>query len=83
MNLGSYSSYPLPTPVRTAFGVSTAQELADQLGATGELTPALAHEAEAAYNAYRAGDTDAAQTFLTSKLGLSDGVARSALAKLL
>jgi len=82
MNLGPYSSYPLPTPIRSAFGVSTAQELADQLGVTGELTPALAHEAESAYNAHRAGDPDAAFTFLTTKLGVSDEAARAALTKL-
>ncbi|MET0990499.1 MAG: hypothetical protein ABWY54_07625 [Glaciihabitans sp.] len=82
MKLGPYSTYPLPAPVRTAFGVSTAQELADQLGAQGELTPHLAREAETAYNAYRAGDIAAAHEFLTAKLGLTDAVASSALDKL-
>lgn len=82
MDLGPYASYRLPAAVRNAFGADTAQQLADQLGVQGTLTPGLATEAEAAYNAHRAGHPTAAHDFLTTRLGLSDDVARDVLSKL-
>ncbi|WP_188511883.1 hypothetical protein [Conyzicola nivalis] len=82
MNLGKYSSYPLPAGVRRSFGVETAGQLADQLGVKGEITDELAREADAAYSAYTRGDTAAAREFLTTKLGVDGAVADDALAKL-
>jgi hypothetical protein len=60
MDLGPYASYRLPTNLQQAFGVETVQQLADQLGVTGELSPETSREGEVAYNAYRSGDTAAA-----------------------
>jgi hypothetical protein len=82
MDLGQFASYRLPPGIRDAFGVGTAQELADQLGVQGTLSPELAGEAEGAYNAYRRGDIEAARSFLTTRLGLSEQTADDALAKL-
>jgi hypothetical protein len=82
MDLGSYAAYPLPPIVRTAFGVQTAQELADSLGATGTLTPDAVHDAERAYEAYRAGDIGVARGFLVTRAGLSEEAADAALARL-
>lgn len=81
MNLGQYSSYPLPASLKTAFGANTAQELADQLGLEGELSPQLATKADAAYNSYRSGDAAPARALLI-ELGMSDAAAGDALAKL-
>lgn len=82
MDLGSHASYPLPPGIRTAFGVQTAQELADALGAEGALTPDVVHEAERAYEAYRAGDPSVARGFLVGSAGLSEDAADAALARL-
>ncbi|MCS5735257.1 hypothetical protein [Herbiconiux daphne] len=82
MDLGQFASYRLPAGIRSAFGVETAQQLADQLGAKGTLSPQTAQEAEAAYNAYKKGDRAAAHAFLTGRLGLTDAVADDALNKL-
>jgi hypothetical protein len=81
VDLGTYSSYRLPSNIRSAFGADTAQELVDQLGVQGELTPALAGEAESAYNAYRQGSTEPARALL-GRLGLSDEKIDDALGKL-
>jgi hypothetical protein len=82
MNLGHYASYPLPKNIRDAFGVETAQQLADTLGVTGDVTPALSREAEAAYRSFRAGDTGPARAFMTGPLGMTPEAADDALAKL-
>jgi len=82
MDLGVYANYPLPTSISTAFGAQTAQELADQWGAQGTLTPALAREAEASYVAYRSGNTGPARAFLKDRLALSDSTIDDALTKL-
>jgi len=82
MDVGAYATYPLPESIRSAFGVQTAQELADQLRAQGTMTPELAHEAEAAYIAYRQGDPDVARSFLRDRIALSDATIDDALAKL-
>ena len=81
MDLGTYSSYRLPSNIRSAFGADTAQELVDQLGVQGELTPALAGEAESAYNAYRQGDSEPARALL-GRLGIDDDKIDDALGKL-
>ncbi len=81
MDLGQYAGYPLPHAVRTAFGVDTAQQLADHLGITGALTPDRARDAESAYNSYRAGDTAPARSLLVS-LGVTEQMASDAVAKL-
>jgi hypothetical protein len=72
VNLGPFASYRLPANVQSAFGVETAEQLADQLGVTAEFSPALAYEAENAYKAYRQGDTTTARGFLKDRLGMSD-----------
>jgi hypothetical protein len=82
MNLGHYASYPLPKNIRDAFGVETAQQLADQLGVTGEVSPALSREADAAYRSFRGGDTAPARSFMTDRLGMTEAAADEALAKL-
>jgi hypothetical protein len=82
MNLGQYASYPLPKNIKEAFGVETAQQLADQLGVTGDVSPALSRGADAAYRSFRAGDTGPARTFMTGPLGMNEAAADEALAKL-
>ena len=81
MELGSYAAYPLPPAVRTAFGVHTAQELADDLGASGALTPDAVHEAERAFRALRTGDSSLARGFLVGRAGLSGEDADAAIAR--
>jgi hypothetical protein len=82
MDLGNYSSYPLPERIKRAFGADTAGELADKLGSKGTLTPELARDAEQAYNAYSRGDDQAARDFLKTRLGLDDSVVDDVIAKL-
>jgi len=82
MDLGSYANYPLPDTIKTAFEVETAQQLADKLGAEGRVSPMLMLEGAAAFSAYRAGDVDAARTFLKTRLGLTDATIDDALARL-
>ncbi|PRY68037.1 hypothetical protein B0I08_105201 [Glaciihabitans tibetensis] len=82
MDLGPYSSYRLPPTIRAAFGVETAQELADQLGLTGTLTAQVAREAERAYNGYRAGDPSAVSAFLKAHTGMDDQAVATTLSKL-
>ncbi|GAA2171171.1 hypothetical protein GCM10009846_04090 [Agrococcus versicolor] len=82
MELGSYASHLLPPQIARAFRVTTAGDLADELGAQGEVTPALAREAEAAYDAYLRGDVIIARTFLVARLGLSERAAHDALRRL-
>ena len=82
MDLGAYSSYRLPPSIAAAFRVTTAQELADQIGATGTLTADTVHEAERAYEALRAGDRGPARALLISRGGLDAAAADSVLARL-
>ena len=82
MDLGSYANYPLPDTIKRAFEVETAQELADQLGAEGRLSPTVMSEGAAAFNAYRAGNVDAARSFLKTRLGLTDATIDDAFARL-
>jgi len=82
MDLGALGNYPLPAALRSAYGVATAQQLADQLGVTRQPTAALAGEADAAYQALRRGDTAPARALLVDKLGVSEAAADTALAKL-
>ncbi|MCU1479277.1 MAG: hypothetical protein JWQ19_63 [Subtercola sp.] len=82
MNLGPLSSYRLPAAIRTAYGVDTAQQLADQLGVTKQPGPELGGEADAAYQSLKQGDSGPARALLVNKLGVSESAADAALAKL-
>ncbi len=82
MDLGLLGGYRLPTAIRDAYGVETAQQLADQLGVTKAPTADLAPDADAAYLALKRGDAAPARTLLVDKLGVSESNADAALAKL-
>jgi hypothetical protein len=82
MDLGHLGNYRLPAAIRDAYGTTTAQELADQLGVTNRPTADLAHEADAAYRSLKMGDTAPARALLVDKLGVSGASADTALAKL-
>jgi hypothetical protein len=82
MNLGTLGNYPLPPAIQAAYGVATAQELADQLGITRQPTADLAGEADAAYRSLKQGDQGPARSLLVDKLGVSESKADDALAKL-
>ena len=82
MNLGPLGSYPLPQSIREAYGVTTAQQLADQLGVDVTPTPDLIAAAQTAYADYRGGDVEAARVFLRSRLGMDDAAIDDALSKL-
>jgi hypothetical protein len=82
MDIGPLGNYPLPGAIRAAYGVETAQQLADQLGVTKQPTPALASRADAAYGALKRGDTAPARALLVDDLGVSDSNADAAIAKL-
>jgi len=82
MDLGIYANYRLPEQVRTAYGVDTAQELADQLGVTKQPTMAVSSDAENAYKALRSGDSAPARSLLVNGLGVSEAKADEAIAKL-
>lgn len=82
MDLGPLGSYRLPVALKNAYGASTAQELADQLGVSMRPTGDLGSTADAAYQALRRGDTGPARALLVHDLGVSEGKADDALAKL-
>ncbi|MFB2596195.1 hypothetical protein ACEXQE_00235 [Herbiconiux sp. P17] len=82
MDLGQWSGYRLPLAIRDAYGVGTAQELADRLGVTKQPTADLGGEADAAYQALKRGDRGPARELLVQKLGVSESNADAALAKL-
>jgi len=82
MDLGTLANYPLPARFRDALGVSTAQELADSLGAEGTASPELGQSAESAYNALRSGDPAPARALLVDSLNVEPSVADATLAKL-
>jgi hypothetical protein len=82
MNLGSLANYPMPAAIRDALGASTAQQLADRLGADGTFSPELAHAAESAYNALRAGDREPARALLVDAFSVEPATADAALEKL-
>ncbi|WP_382309492.1 hypothetical protein [Herbiconiux sp. UC225_62] len=82
MDLGLLAGYRLPPAIAEAFGVNTAQELADQIGVTKRPTPDLSGSADAAYQALKRGDTGPARALLVQKLGVSEANADAALAKL-
>ena len=81
MNLGPLGSYRLPTAMRDAYAVTTAQELADQLGVTKAPSADLGPVADAAYQSLRRGDTAPARALLVDKLGVSEQNADAAIAK--
>ena len=82
MDLGTLGGYRLPSSLASAYGVQTAQQLADQLGVTKAPTADLAGEADAAYRALKNGDRAPARALLVTKLGVSEEKADAALAKL-
>ncbi|MCU1420723.1 MAG: hypothetical protein JWN36_374 [Microbacteriaceae bacterium] len=82
MDLGPLGSYRLPAAIRSAYGVETAQDLADQLGVTKRPSLTMSGEAEDAYEALKRGDRSPARTLLVEKLGVSEAKADEALAKL-
>ncbi|MCS5732452.1 hypothetical protein [Herbiconiux daphne] len=82
MDLGPLGSYRLPAALKAAYGVTTAQELADQLGVTKQPTPELGATADAAYQALRRGDHGPARALLIDDLGVSEDKADAAIAKL-
>ncbi|MDO9352250.1 MAG: hypothetical protein Q7T55_01055 [Solirubrobacteraceae bacterium] len=82
MDLGPLGGYRLPVALKNAYGVGTAQELADQLGVTKRPTAALAGTADAAYQALRRGDTGPARRLLVDDLGVTEAKADEALAAL-
>ncbi|MFB2554511.1 hypothetical protein [Herbiconiux liangxiaofengii] len=82
MDLGPLGGYRLPALLTTAYGVDTAQQLADQLGVTKKPTPAVAGRADAAYAALTNGDTAPARILLVDDLGVSPEKADEAIAKL-
>lgn len=82
MDLGPYASYQLPASISAAFGVETAQELADQIGLEGTLTPEIGQEAERAYNGYRSGDISGATAFLKNHTSADDHAITNVLSKL-
>ena len=82
MNLGPLGSYRLPAAIRNAYGVETAQDLADQLGVTKRPSLTMSGEAEDAYSALKRGDRAPARALLVDQLGVSEANADAALAKL-
>jgi hypothetical protein len=82
MDLGPLAGYRLPTALQNAYGVQTAQQLADQLGVTKQPTPDLGPAADAAYGALKKGDQGPARALLVDKLGVSPEKADEAIAKL-
>ena len=82
MDLGNLGNYPLPASIQAAYGVATAQQLADQLGVSKRPTADLAGEADEAYRALKKGDQAPARVLLVEKLGVSEADADAALAKL-
>ncbi|MEF2978489.1 hypothetical protein [Subtercola sp. YIM 133946] len=82
MDLGHLGSYRLPSALTAAYGVTTAQELADQLGVTKRPDPSLGSAADAAYEALKRGDQGPARSLLIDSLGVSESAADAALAKL-
>lgn len=81
MDLGAYSAYRLPPSIAAAFEVTTAQELADRVGASGTLTTDVVHEAERAYEAWRTGDRGPARALLIGAGGLDEASADAVLAR--
>lgn len=82
MNLGPFTDYRLPSAIRSAYGVDTAGQLADQLGVSKQPTLALSGKADAAYAALKTGDQQPARALLVDDLGVSPERADAALAKL-
>lgn len=80
--LGLIAAFPLPPEIRAAYGVETAQQLADQIGVTKRPTIWMRGEATKAYEALKKGDQAPAMTLLTKGLGVTEQNAREALAKL-
>jgi hypothetical protein len=82
MDIGILGNYHLPAAIRNAYGVETAQQLADQLGVTKKPSLALGGTADAAYRALQRGDQGPAKALLVDDLGISQQKADEALARL-
>lgn len=82
VSLGLIAAFTLPPEIKAAYGVETAQQLADQIGVTKRPTIWMRAEATQAYEALQRGDHAPAMTLLTERLGVSEENAREALAKL-
>jgi uncharacterized protein YidB (DUF937 family) len=82
VSLGLLAMFPLPQQIKDAYGVQTAQQLADQIGVTKRPSLAMRAEATTAYEALQRGDQGPAMTMLTQSLGVSEQNAKEALAKL-
>jgi hypothetical protein len=82
MNIGPLGTYRLPAVVRATYGVETAQQLADQLGVAKLPSRGLSEDAEAAYEALKAGDPAPARSLLVNQFGVSEQRADEALGKL-
>ena len=80
--LGLIAAFPLPPEIKAAYGVETAQQLADQIGITKAPTIWMRGDATKAYEALKNGDQAPAMAMLTQRLGASEQNAREALAKL-
>lgn len=82
VSLGLLAAVSLPPQIKAAYGVDTAQQLADQIGVTKRPTLWMRAEAVQAYEALKDGDQDPAMALLTERLGVPEQNAREALAKL-
>ncbi len=82
VSLGVIAAFPLPPAIKQAYGVETAQQLADQIGVTKKPSLFMRGQAMAAYEALQRGDQGPAMTLLTKTLGVPEANAREALAKL-
>jgi hypothetical protein len=82
VSLGLLAMFPLPDAIKDAYGVTTAQQLADQLGVTKRPSLSMRGEATEAYEALQRGDQGPAMTLLTETLGVPEQNAKDALAKL-
>ena len=82
VSLGLVAAFTLPPEIKAAYGVETAQQLADQIGITKPPTIWMRGDATKAYEALKNGDQAPAMTMLTQRLGVTEQNAREALAKL-
>lgn len=81
-SLGPFGAYPLPEEIRKAYGVESAQELADQIGVTKSPNLTMIGAGRKAFDALQKGDSSLARALLIDKLGVTPAKADEALAKL-
>ncbi len=82
VSLGLLAMFPLPQQIKDAYGVASAQQLADQIGITKQPSLSMRAEATTAYEALQRGDQGPAMTLLVERLGAPEQNAKEALAKL-